>query len=207
MRPATWHRLQAIVIALTLGAAAACETPTSPAAPWFYPPDVNPSVRPIAVGETVTATLKWGGATCIFAGDDLTAPCERYSVTVSSAGTLLIQVTWDNPDHFLQIVFPWANTRGGICCRSPQLRRIDVTAGRTYEIEVWLIGATYGVGGHPPASASQTFEMTTTLEVRERSRHGSVDSVTGLQAAGYRLQAIWRNAGVLSGPQPVAGSP
>lgn len=178
----TIQPLPAALLFVSIGAAAGCQdaarlsttaptpqhvTVPPPAAhvPPTAPREVNQNVRSISVGERVTATLQSSSAYCVFDLDDLIAPCERYSVVATAAGTLAIQVAWDNPSHFLQIVFPWHDYRGGIsCCRSPHVERIAVAPGDKFEIQVWFIGATYGPGGHTPPLAEQTFELTTVLE-------------------------------------------
>ena len=168
------RRLQCLLLSFVLGPALACNDrsgvpmagPTSPLVPTpAISTGANATIRQISIGDVVTAAVRSGDPYCVFDGDDLTAPCERYSVAVSQAGTVVIRATWSNAAHFLQIVFPWSNHRGGInCCSSPHVERIAVVPGRTYEFQLWFIGATYGPGGHTPSEAEQRFELATTFE-------------------------------------------
>ena len=138
------RNLQGALLWLTFAGVLACDAPprvsmpTGPTVPSVTTPlptpGENTAVRRISIGDVVTSTLRSGDPYCTFNADDLTAPCERYSIAVPQAGTVVIRVTWGNPTHFLQVVLPRANYRGGInCCFSPHVERIAAAPGGTYE--------------------------------------------------------------------------
>lgn len=175
----TKRRRTDLLFSCLLGGTLACDSPppaAMPAAPTVPmvaapapapspPPNLNTAIRPLSIGDRVTATLRTSDQHCAFDLDDLTAPCARFSVAPAQAGRLVIRLTWSNAAHFLQIVFPQSDSRGGItCCASPHVERLAVMPGTTYEFQVWFIGATYGPGGHTPPAAEQVFELATAFD-------------------------------------------
>ena len=98
--------------------------------PWVY----------ISLGEVVRGTVHAGDAFCYGNSYGVPGLCHRFALTVRSAGTLEVTLTWPSirPDVVLDVVRP-----GGIPCAefswpggSRHELRIPADAGSTYEIRV-----------------------------------------------------------------------
>lgn len=119
----------------------------TPPGPPTAQPGTSASAIPIAVGQTVTHTVMLSDPTC-----DATEPCQRFAVVPSSSGVLRVHVKSRGPMGLTLTVGSrrvWGTTE--------LTHAVTVRAGSSYEISVAIHDP---IGG----SASQTFELTTSVE-------------------------------------------
>jgi len=141
-----------------LSVVSACERgstvlPTAPTAPSVTPSPqptspVSPNAIPIALGETVTRVVTVSDPPCVTSWGS--EPCLRFSVAISTSGTLRVRVTFPGPTGltlWVNSIPSWGDHEATGTAR--------VQAGGTYEIAVSM---------HDPQTTSQAFELATSLD-------------------------------------------
>jgi hypothetical protein len=113
-------------------------------------PGASPNAVSIALGQTVSGVVAVSDAVCESHTTDPSEPCQRYAIAIATAGVLRVLVKSPGPSGLTLSV--GSLRRWGVTTLSAAA---GVEAGSTYEISVGL---------HDAASASQAFELTTSLD-------------------------------------------
>jgi hypothetical protein len=159
-----------VVAAVALVAFTSCggQFPTSPSSlPSPTPPPPSAAVRNVAIGETVTATIRASDPTCGFM-EDMT-PCQILWIAVPQDGVLTVRMDWPNPEHELSFslnsVTPGATVVSNAGNVSPIIEAIPVVQSANVDVEVKF----WGPGGNAsslPTGAAETYQITATLVPR-----------------------------------------
>jgi hypothetical protein len=107
-------------------------------------------VQTVSPGEEVQSTVNADDPICD-TGDptkeELDAPCRVFQISPARSGTLMADLSWNNPGVYLELLTPSL----GKCCRSPVHLELAVEAGLAYTISVGFHGTT-GAGANGTAS-------------------------------------------------------
>ena len=123
-----------------------------------------PGYTPVSVGEPFQGTVAGSDPACT--GPNyyyMSGPCQKFAIAVpGKAGTLRVQLAWDQPDALLAL----SATRfdgWGECCQSPLTHRVSVAAVTSWAlVQVMLIGPRDPTGSVGQVT-SQKFTLTTSF--------------------------------------------
>jgi len=123
-----------------------------------------PGYTRVNMAEPLQGTVSGSDTVC--AGPNYSyvgGPCQKFAIAVSGkAGTLTVQLAWDQPDTLLALSATafdgWAE-----CCQSPLTHQVPVSAGASWVfVQVTLVGPGEPTGG-PAATTSQKFILSTSF--------------------------------------------
>jgi len=157
------RHLAAVVYVAALAAACSGDhdktfrLPPAPSEPSPPPTLLTPTVREIAIGETVNADILIAGPQCA-TSHERAVPCHYFAFTPSADGTVTATLTWDpaTTDTILLLRIENTQIEASGPPWSPLVGQVTVHAGQRYALQV-------GMAGTGDDSTPKPYVLTTSL--------------------------------------------